>query len=348
HALRPLVPTPTRAQSKALRKAHSRRLEVRAMATEIAAARGEVSQGEFTLEDDQRLLKELNSKTYKDQAIWFLNAFWKLGPAFGEDEDKTERVWEVYNMCVQLDSKGQDGNELNEFDAHRLLEKVDRALTVREMREVLREIDIDFNKSMSLTEYLVFKYNVNWRELVHAPQGGVDEAKLNLAQQKVDEAKEDIAASEKRASEAKASEKEAVAAEKEAIDAKAEAKDSEQRAKDAEEQAKSNEADAFREETRAKEAEQKCITLEEEQRAVQVQVNEALETVKREEATFQAKIDELEATGSDDSKGIVTRNKAKAELAQLKSSDPMPLQRAKISQEAVVRRAERAVKSAAA
>ena len=64
-----------------------------------------------------------------------------------------------------------------------------------------------------------------------------------------------------------------------------------------------------------------------------------------EEDAYKAKCDELEATGNDDTKGIVARNRAKNELAQLKQRSS-PLQRAKINQEAVVRRQQRATRSA--
>lgn len=333
------------------------------MATEVIANPATPGLNDETNEEeDALLLKELNEKTYKEQAIWFLNAFWKTGVAFGENLQEAETVWMVLHEYIKLDPRGAHGNELNEFNAHRLLEKVDKALTVVEMREVLREIDIDFNKSMSLTEFLVYKYRMDWKELVHAPQGGVDEEKLALAQQKVDEANEDIQISETRAQEAKISEKEcvhlemqakqeekdALDAENEAIEAEKTAVQSEQEAKAAQESAVATEAEAFREETLAKEAEQKAIKCEEEQQAVEIQVKEALSHLEKEEASFKMTLDKLEKASVDETKGIVSRNKAKAELAQIKSADPMPLQRAKISQEAVVRKQNRATKSAAA
>ncbi len=43
---------------------------------------------------------------------------------------------------------------------------------------------------------------------------------------------------------------------------------------------------------------------------------------------------------------MVKKNKAAAELAQLKSEDPLPLRRAKINQGAAVRKSERAAKIA--
>lgn len=44
--------------------------------------------------------------------------------------------------------------------------------------------------------------------------------------------------------------------------------------------------------------------------------------------------------------GVVSRNKAKAELEQLKAEDPLPLQRAKLNQGAAVRKSEKARKAA--
>ena len=58
-------------------------------------------------------------------------------------------------------------------------------------------------------------------------------------------------------------------------------------------------------------------------------------------------MDKLEATSSDDTLGIVKKNRAKAELAQLKCEDPLPLRSAKITQGAAVRKLDRALKKAA-
>jgi hypothetical protein len=45
--------------------------------------------------------------------------------------------------------------------------------------------------------------------------------------------------------------------------------------------------------------------------------------------------------------GVVSRNKAKNELAQHLAEDPLPLRQAKITAEAAVRKAEKATKAAA-
>ena len=72
------------------------------------------------------------------------------------------------------------------------------------------------------------------------------------------------------------------------------------------------------------------------------QSENALKELQDQEAAFKKKCDDLEATGSDDSLGVVKRNKAKAELAMAKAEDPMPLRMAKIHQEAAVRKVTKA------
>ena len=75
----------------------------------------------------------------------------------------------------------------NEFDAHRLIEKCDSALTVQKMRQVLKEIDVDFNKMVSLSEFMIYKFGVDWHLLVNAPQG-CDMGAINEAQAGLDNA----------------------------------------------------------------------------------------------------------------------------------------------------------------
>ena len=45
--------------------------------------------------------------------------------------------------------------------------------------------------------------------------------------------------------------------------------------------------------------------------------------------------------------GVVSRNRAKAELEQVKSEDPLPLRRAKLNQAATLKKSEKARKAAA-
>eukprot|EP01102_Stenamoeba_stenopodia_P005509 TRINITY_DN1626_c0_g1_i1.p1 TRINITY_DN1626_c0_g1~~TRINITY_DN1626_c0_g1_i1.p1 ORF type:complete len:243 (+),score=92.16 TRINITY_DN1626_c0_g1_i1:210-938(+) len=98
--------------------------------------------------------------------------------------------------------------------------------------------------------------------------------------------------------------------------------------------------------TEAKEAVKQAQVREAEAHTAKQELEVALAEVKAQEAAFNAKTAELTAKSEDQSVGQVTRNKAKAELAQHLGSDPLPLRRAKISQEAAVKKAERAIKAA--
>jgi predicted nucleic acid-binding Zn-ribbon protein len=62
--------------------------------------------------------------------------------------------------------------------------------------------------------------------------------------------------------------------------------------------------------------------------------------LKAQEDAYAAKIKELEAKSQ--TGGVVSRNKAANELAQMKAEDPLPLRKAKITNDAAVRRVEKA------
>jgi chromosome segregation ATPase len=77
---------------------------------------------------------------------------------------------------------------------------------------------------------------------------------------------------------------------------------------------------------------------------LQVTMNElqvAVDELKKQEDEYNKKISDLTAKSTDTSATLVNRNKAAAELAQLKSEDPLPLRKAKITQEAAVRKVEK-------
>jgi len=73
----------------------------------------------------------------------------------------------------------------------------------------------------------------------------------------------------------------------------------------------------------------------------------ALDELKSLEAAFEAKTKDLEKKSTDESTGVVNRNKAANELKQHLSSDPLPLRKAKITQEAAVKKADKATAVAA-
>jgi len=71
----------------------------------------------------------------------------------------------------------------------------------------------------------------------------------------------------------------------------------------------------------------------------------ALAEVKKQEDAYNAKTEDLKKKSEEG--GVVSRNKAKNELAQHLAEDPLPLRQAKITAEAAVRKAEKATKAAA-
>jgi hypothetical protein len=48
-----------------------------------------------------------------------------------------ESFWDNVEEFAKLDPKGKDGNELDEFNSHRVLETYDETLSVVKMREAL-------------------------------------------------------------------------------------------------------------------------------------------------------------------------------------------------------------------
>merc|ERR1712137_143727 len=342
-------------------------------------------------------LHAICQKTYKEQAVWFLNCFWQ---DFAEKE--AELFWQYVLKNAELDLENHElGCGLDEMKAHVFLEKFDETLTVREMREKLRSTgaigESERPKNVPLTHYLLYKYNVNWHELVDESRQGDNKEEMEKAERMLQEVQAAFRESEARAGEARAAmveaqnaenaatareaeakqrEADAVARENEAKQSEADAKKSEADAVAREEEARQREAEAVQrdneakasaEHGRQKEASAKASAdqarqqeavatkdadaakaAEAEAQAAQRELEEALAELKRQEDAFNAKKDELQRKGDDKSIGVVTRNKAKNELAQLLAEDPLPLKRAKITQEAAIRKAEKATAHASA
>lgn len=241
--------------------------------------------------DDASKLEALGKKNFKAQAIWFMNGFW--GQHFADNKDERERMWNYLQLMVELSDKKEHGYELDEFAAHRFLEKCDGALTVTAFRKAMKDIDVNVDKKMSFSEFLIYRYKCTVKELVNAPQAANAEAAAQIAaaQELLDASGAALA--------------EAVAADEAATKAADEAKKAEDAAA------------------------------------------EALAELERQQKAFDDKVAELEAKSNDGNLGIVKRNRAKQELAQMKASDPLPLQRARINQGATVRKSSKAAKKAA-
>jgi len=238
---------------------------------------------------DKAKFAEITSKTHTEQAVWWLNGFWKDGA-----EAAAEDIWGFVHTMIEIESGApklygkrkqevKEGCDLDEMKSHVFLEKLGNTLTVRELRARLKEIDIDNNNMMALSEYLLEHYKRKPKELVDAPQGDTDPEKLAAAQA-------------------------AVAAASEALDLATEARAAAQRAQD--------------------------------------ELAAAVAALEAEEKAFADKLASLQAKAEDTSTGTVGRMKAKNLIAQMKSEDPMPLRKAKITQGAALKRSEKATKAA--
>eukprot|EP00761_Pharyngomonas_kirbyi_P011551 gb/GECH01011576.1/.p1 GENE.gb/GECH01011576.1/~~gb/GECH01011576.1/.p1 ORF type:complete len:225 (+),score=78.32 gb/GECH01011576.1/:1-675(+) len=134
---------------------------------------------------DMEKFKEVTAMTYPKQGTFFLNAFW------AEHGEKAELVWDYCQRFIDLDQqKGKEGCDLDEFSAHRFLEKVGETRSVVELRDTLREVDMDFNKRMALIEYLLFSFQESISELLSRPQGTNEE--LAKAQKALQEVQDEI------------------------------------------------------------------------------------------------------------------------------------------------------------
>jgi DNA repair exonuclease SbcCD ATPase subunit len=130
----------------------------------------------------QKFSELSRTKTYSEQAVWFLNGFWEEG-AF----ENAEQIYDYTQQAIKLDEKlGKGGNELDEFESHRFLEHFDNTMTVIRMRQELREIDQDNNGKMSLLEFFAHHYKKGIPDVANAPQGGDAEA-IAEAQRALDE-----------------------------------------------------------------------------------------------------------------------------------------------------------------
>jgi len=242
----------------------------------------------------------LTRSKYTDQAKYYLNGFWKSGA-----EAEAENIWKYAHKFIELDTSKKDGNELDEFQSHKFLESLGETLTVIQLREKLRKIDLDANGKMALLEYLIFKYSKTIKEVLECPQGDnqdeVNEAAEKL--QKVQDALNEVQTQLE-------NQTKALEAQKKALEDQRKAEESVKKA----------------------EAEQKA----------------ALEELKKQEETYSNLLATLQKKANDTGGSTVQRSKAAAELAQVKSEDPLPLRKAKISTEATIRKVEKERKASEA
>ena len=158
---------------------------------------------------DESKWEKIVSRNYAGQCKYMLNGFWDVL------EKDAELVWTWCRSFGELDQeKHADGCELDEFWSHKFLETLGETMTVIEMRERFRKIDADFNKRMSMLEYIMYRYNIEPHAMVTAPQGG-DQEQINKAQAMVDSAQSAVDAMNTALDAAKKAVAAAVAAENE-------------------------------------------------------------------------------------------------------------------------------------
>merc|ERR1712232_1067485 len=229
-------------------------------------------------------------KTYKEQAVWFLNAFWE---DFAEKEAET--LWKYVQVNAELDLEfHEEGCGLDEMKAHVFLEKFNETLTVREMRAKLRSTgaigESERPKTVPLTHYLLYKYNAPWHKLVDETLQGDNKEEMEKAESLLAEVTAAFKESEARAADARnalnaaisaenaakeredeavasenaavARENAAVAAEDAAKQREADAIESENQAVQREAEAKESEAQAVQRENEAKESEAQAVARE--------------------------------------------------------------------------------------
>eukprot|EP00727_Mastigamoeba_balamuthi_P004727 m51a1_g14252 hypothetical protein (327) ;mRNA; f:266776-268494 len=152
----------------------------------------------------------IGQKRYADQAKWMLNGFWD------QLENEAENVWTWVQGFAHFDEeKRAEGHDLDEFWSHKFLESLGQTMTVIEMREKFRAIDADFNKRMSLIEYMMHRYKFPVEAVINAPQGENKEeiakaqAMVDAAQRAVDDLTVKLEASRTATEKAKAAAAEA-------------------------------------------------------------------------------------------------------------------------------------------
>jgi chromosome segregation ATPase len=249
----------------------------------------------------------IQAKRYSDQCIWMMNGFWD------QMQNDAESIWQWSAKFSELDpERKSDGTDLDEFWSHKFLESLGQTMTVIEMREKFRQIDADFNKKMSMIEYLMYRYKLKVLDVINAPQGD-NQAQIQEAQTKVATAQSAVDEVLRLLEEQRA-----------AADVAAKA-----------------DAEASRTAAAAKAAAEEADAVAAPYRAAVAENDAALKELQAQEKAYSDKKATLEAAKADTSLGVVKRNKASNELDQLLAEDPLPLRKAKINQTATLKKMEK-------
>eukprot|EP01105_Mastigella_eilhardi_P022299 TRINITY_DN5489_c0_g1_i1.p1 TRINITY_DN5489_c0_g1~~TRINITY_DN5489_c0_g1_i1.p1 ORF type:complete len:289 (+),score=113.70 TRINITY_DN5489_c0_g1_i1:80-946(+) len=91
----------------------------------------------------------------------------------------------------------------------------------------------------------------------------------------------------------------------------------------------------------AQKALRKVQTALDECKRLEAELHQAVAELKKQEDAYNNRCQLLEQRANDAAASVVSRNKASNELAQLKGEDPLPLRKAKLTQEAALRKVQR-------
>jgi DNA repair exonuclease SbcCD ATPase subunit len=142
---------------------------------------------------------------------------------WGKVEKEAENFWKWVQMVSELDLKKKaEGCELDELNAHVFLEKNNETMTVKQLRDKLREIGWEKRPMMFPTVvYLIMKFKADWHYIVNAPQGD-NQKEIEKAQKMLEEVEKLLQQAIQAAEDAKVAAEAAAARQAEAAEAKIE------------------------------------------------------------------------------------------------------------------------------
>jgi len=263
-------------------------------------------------EQQKQRLTDAMKQTYAGQCQFFLNAFWH------ELKGKTEEVWNYWIKIKEIDKqqykalsaagKAQgdgwsEGSLLDEFWSHKYMENIGKTMTIVDFRNEFKKIDQNFDKQMGMLEFLTWEYKFTVQELLSRPQGGAS-PELERAQEILKQVEAAFKAAQ------------------EALDTAAK---TEEEAKKRAEVAKKSAEEAAAAASLAK--------------AAAAEQQAAVDALKAQEDAYKQKTADLTAKSE---AGGVAGMKAKNELAQHLSEDPLPLRKAKLTAEAAAKKTDKA------
>jgi hypothetical protein len=116
--------------------------------------------------EERKRFSEVTAQPIDQQANTFLRAF------AVEFSGNFEGVLDLAGDFKKFAPKTGDVRELDEMQAHLFLERRGETLTVQELRDYLRQIDLDENHMVSFIEYLLFRYQKTITQLFAPPAAG--------------------------------------------------------------------------------------------------------------------------------------------------------------------------------